>query len=173
MRKCRQVKFIHGKDLDDLENKINQALMEGAELGGIDIPSLIGAVVVTEYVGEIAKTKLDELEEIFGRHVCGECPFFMENPDRRCKWHECERTGKKVLRSSRCCETFYRNEEKYEISEDQGKNERVRFEGRGCRGMAQGVPASGLRQTQWSEQIPTLGMRITVDIPQDATGRVV
>lgn len=173
MRKCRQVKFIRGKDLDDLENKINQALMEGAELGGIDIPSLIGAVVVTEYVGEITKTKLDELEEMFGRHTCGECPFFMENLDRRCKWHECERTGKRVLRSSRCCETFYRNEEEYEISEDQGKNERVRFEGRGCRGMAQGIPASGLRQTQWTEQIQTLGMRITVDIPQDATGRVV
>ena len=172
MRKCKQIKFIQGDNLDDLENKINQYLKDGAELGGIDIPSLIGAVIVTEYVGEIAKTRLDELEETFGRHICGECPFFKENPDRRCKWHMCGGTGRKVLRSSRCCETFYR-EETYEISEDQRENERVRFEGGGCRGVAQGIATSDIRQAQRTEQIPTIGMRIPVGILKDTTGRVI
>lgn len=172
MKKCRQVRFIQGTDLNDLENKINQALLDGAELGGIDIPSFRCALIVTEYVGEIKKTLLDELEEAFGRHTCEECPFFKENTDKRCKWHKCTKTGQKVMKTKSCCADFYRKE-KDEIPENQGKNEGVRLQGRGRRGLAEGIPSSGLRPFQWSEQIPAPGMRIPFDIPQDPGGRIV
>ena len=157
MRLCKQVRFIQGDNLQDLERKLNEALMDGAELGGIDIQSLTGAIIVTEYVGEIKKTLLDELEDEFGRHTCGECPFLKENTDRRCKWHTCEKSGKKVQKSTSCCESYYR-EEKNEIPEDKGEDERIRPARRGCRGVAEGITASGLRPIQWTEQISSIGM---------------
>lgn len=175
MKKCKQVHFIKGKDLKDLENKLNEALMDGAELGCIDIASLTGAIVVTEYVGDIKKTALDELEDELGRHNCSECPFFVESTDKRKKWHTCEK-GKRVQKSSSCCIAYYeliREEETSDLSENQGENERVRLEGRGCRGVAESVTAGGVRQTEWEKQVPTFGMRIPRGIPKDTAGRVV
>lgn len=173
MRLCKQVKFVQGTDIHDLQEKLNKALLNGAELGGIDIASLTGAIVVTEYVGEIKKTLLDELEDQFGHHSCEECPFFVESTDRRKKWHECAKHGKRVMRSSPCCVDYYREEGARDISENQREDERVRCEGRGCRGVAESIPASGIRQAQRTEQIPSSGMRITFDILQDPTGRII
>lgn len=175
MKKCKQVHFVEGKDLKDLEQKLNEALMDGAELGCIDIASLTGAIVVTEYVGDIKKTALDELEDELGRHNCEECPFFVESTDKRKKWHTCEK-GKRVQKSSACCIAYYeliREEETSDLSENQGKNERVRREGRGCRSVAESFTAGGVRQTEWEKQIPTIGMRIPLGIPKDTAGRVV
>lgn len=176
MRKCKQVRFIQGADLNDLERKLNDALMDGAELGGIDIASLTGAVVVTEYVGEIQKTALDELEDELGRHNCEECPFFEESTDKRRKWHICTKHNKKVQKASRCCTAYYeikREEGRSEVSEDQGKNERVRFESRGCRGMAEGITAGRVRPTEWTKQVQTIGMRIPFGILKDTKRRVI
>ena len=173
MRLCKQVDFIQGTDIQDLKEKLNKALLNGAELGCIDIASLTGAIVVTEYVGDIKKTLLDELEDELGRHSCEECPFFVESTDRRKKWHECAKHGKRVMRSSACCVDYYREEGLREISENQGEDERVRCEGRGCSGVAEGVAPSGVRQIEWSEQVPTPGMRIAIDIPQHPTGRII
>lgn len=172
MKKCRQLYFITGADLNDLENKLNEALMDGAELGGIDIASLTGAIVVTEYVGDIKKTALDELEDELGRHNCEECPFFVESNDKRKKWHTCEK-GKRVQKSTPCCIAYYeliREEETSDLSENQGEDERVRLEGRGCSGMAESITTSRIRQIEWEKQIPTLGMRIPFGIPKDSTG---
>ena len=173
MRLCKQVDFIQGTDIQDLKEKLNKALLNGAELGCIDIASLTGAIVVTEYVGDIKKTLLDELEDELGRHSCEECPFFVESTDRRKKWHECAKHGKRVMRSSSCCVDYYREEGLRDLSENQGEDERVRCEGRGCRGMAEGIAPSGVRQTKRTEQVPTLGMRIAIDIPQHSTGRTI
>lgn len=173
MRLCKQVDFIQGTDIQDLKEKLNKALLNGAELGCIDIASLTGAIVVTEYVGDIKKTLLDELEDELGRHSCEECPFFVESTDRRKKWHECAKHGKRVMRSSACCVDYYREEGARDLSENQGEDERVQCEGRGCRGLAQGIAPSGVRQAKWTEQVPTLGMRIAIDIPQDPTGRII
>ena len=174
MRLCKQVDFIRGEDLNDLKSKVNDALMKGAELGGIDIQSLTVAIVKTEVVGEIKKTLLDELEDTFGRHTCAECPFFTESADRRTKWHRCGRTeGKKVQRSTSCCADFYREEGAREIPEDQGKDERVRPSRGGCRGMAQGIPASGVRPLEWSKQVPSVGVRIALGFPPYTDGRVI
>ena len=175
MKKCKQVHFVEGKDLKDLENKLNEALMDGAELGGIDIASLTGAIVVTEYVGDIKKTALDELEDELGRHNCEECPFFVESTDKRKKWHTCEK-GKRVQKSTPCCIAYYeliREEETSDLSENQGKNERVRREGRGRGSLAESVAPSGVRQTKWEKQVPTLGMRVSVGVPKHTAGRVV
>ena len=175
MKKCKQVHFIEGANLKDLESKINEALMDGAELGGIDIASLTGAIVVTEYVGDIKKTALDELEDELGRHNCEECPFFKESTDKRKKWTVCGK-GKRVQKSSCCCIAYYdliRKEETGELSEDQGKNERVRREGRGRSGLAESIPASGIRQIEWEKQIPSVGMRIPRGVLEYSTGRVV
>ena len=175
MKKCKQVHFVEGKDLKDLEQKLNEALRDGAELGGIDIASLTGAIVVTEYVGDIKKTALDELEDELGRHNCEECPFFTESADKRKKWHTCEK-GKRVQKSSACCIAYYdfiREEETSDLSENQGKDERVRLEGRGCRSLAESFTAGGVRQTEWEKQIPTFGMRISVGVPKHTAGRVV
>lgn len=173
MRLCKQVDFIKGTDIQDLKEKLNKALLNGAELGCIDIASLTGAIVVTEYVGDIKKTLLDELEDELGRHSCEECPFFVESTDRRKKWHECAKHGKRVMRSSACCVDYYREEGARDLSENQGEDERVRCEGRGCRGLAEGIAPSGVRQTKRTEQVPTLGMRIAIDIPQHSTGRII
>ena len=173
MRLCKQVEFIQGDDLNDLKSKVNQALMDGAELVNVDTSNLIGTIVVTIYVGEIKKTLLDELEDEFGRHTCGECPLLKENADRRCKWHTCERSGKKVQRSTSCCADFYREEGAREIPEDQGKDERVRPSRGGCRGMAQGIPASGVRPLEWSKQVPSVGVRIALGFPPYTDGRVI
>lgn len=175
MKKCKQVHFVKGTDLSDLENKLNKALMDGAELGGIDIASLTGAIVVTEYVRDIKKTALDELEDELGRHNCSECPFFVESTDKRKKWHTCEK-GKRVQKSSACCIAYYeliREEETSDLSENQGKDERVRLEGRGCGSLAESITAGGVRQTEWSVKVPTFGVRIPRGIPKDTAGRVV
>lgn len=175
MKKCKQVHFVEGKDLKDLEQKLNEALRDGAELGGIDIASLTGAIVVTEYVGDIKKTALDELEDELGRHNCSECPLFVESTDKRKKWHTCEK-GKRVQKSSACCIAYYeliREEETSDLSENQGKDERVRRESRGRGGVAESITAGGVRQTKWEKQIPTFGMRIPRGIPKDTAGRVV
>lgn len=175
MKKCKQVHFVEGKDLKDLENKLNEALMNGAELGGIDIASLTGAVVVTEYVGDIKKTALDELEDELGRHNCSECPFFVESNDKRKKWHTCEK-GKRVQKTTPCCIAYYeslREEAESDLSENQGEDERVRREGRGCRSLAESIAPSDIRQTEWAKQIPTFGMRVSVGVPKDTAGRVV
>ena len=173
MRLCKQVKFVQGTDIQDLQDKLNEALLNGAELGGIDIASLTGAIVVTEYVGDIKKTLFDELEDEFGHHSCHECPFFVESTDRRKKWHECAKHGKRVMKTSSCCADYYREEGLRDLSENQGKDERVRFESRGRGGVAESVTAGGVRQTKWEKQIPTIGMRIPLGIPKDTAGRVV
>lgn len=173
MRLCKQVRFIQGKDIQDLQEKLNEALLNGAELGCIDIASLTGAIVVSEYVGDIKKTLLDELEDEFGHHSCQECPFFVESADKRKKWHECEKHGKRVMKTSSCCVDYYREEAESEISENQREDERVRCEGRGCRGVAESVAPSSVRQIERKEQVPTVGMRIAIDIPQDSTGRTI
>ena len=175
MKKCKQVHFVEGTDLKDLENKLNEALMEGAEFGGVDIASLTGAIVVTEYVGDIKKTALDELEDELGRHNCEECPFFVESTDKRKKWHTCKK-GKRVQKSTPCCIAYYeliREEETSDLSENQGKDERVRRESRGRGGVAEGITAGGVRQTEWSVKVPTFGMRIPRGVPKHTTGRVV
>lgn len=175
MKKCKQVHFVEGKDLKDLEQKLNEALMDGAELGGIDIASLTGAIVVTEYVGDIKKTLLDELEDELGRHNCEECPFFVESTDKRKKWHTCEK-GKRVQKSSSCCIAYYeliREEETSDLSENQGKDERVRREGRGCRSLAESITAGGVRQTEWEIKVPTIGVRIPRGVLEHTAGRVV
>lgn len=161
MRICKQVKFIKGESLDDLQAKLNEALLEGAELKAIDIQTLTGAVIVTEYVGEIQKTELDLLEEEFGCHNCEECPFFKESTDKRRTWHTCTKEGKKVKKTSHCCPAYYkliRKEEARDISKDQREDARVRCEGRGCSGVAEGITASGVRPIQWTEQISSVGM---------------
>lgn len=176
MKKCKQVHFVEGKNLQDLEQKLNEALRDGAELGGIDIASLTGAIVVTEYVGDIKKTLLDELEEELGHHNCAECPYFEESTDKRKKWHTCTKHSKKVQKTSLCCIAYYeliREEETSDLSENQGKDERVRLEGRGCRSLAESITAGGVRQTEWEKQVPTFGMRIPRGIPKDTAGRVV
>lgn len=175
MKKCKQVKTLRAKDLTELETLINKELMEGAELGAIDLALCVAMVVVTEYVGDIKKTLLDELEDELGRHNCSECPFFVESTDKRKKWHTCKK-GKRVQKSSSCCIAYYeltREEETSDLSENQGKNERVRREGRGCRSLAEGITAGGVRQTEWTEQVPTIGVRIPRGIPKDTAGRVV
>lgn len=175
MKKCKQVHFIKGTDLSDLEKKLNEALMDGAELGGIDIASFTGAIVVTEYVGDIKKTALDELEEKLGRHNCEECPFFVESNDKRKKWHTCEK-GKRVQKSTPCCIAYYdliREEAGSDLSENQGEDERVRLESRGCSGVAEGISASGLRQIKRSKQIQTVGVRIPVGVPKHPAGGIV
>lgn len=175
MKKCKQVHFIKGTDLSDLENKLNEALMNGAELGGIDIASLTGAVVVTEYVGDIKKTLFDELEDELGRHNCEECPFFTESADKRKKWQTCGK-GKRVQKTTPCCIAYYENLEKEvasELSDDQGENEGVRCESRGCGGVAESVTAGRIRPTEWEKQVPSVGVRIPLDISQDSTGGVI
>lgn len=175
MRLCKQVDFIQGTDIQDLKEKLNKALLNGAELGCIDIASLTGAIVVTEYVGDIKKTALDELEDELGRHNCEECPFFVESTDKRKKWHTCEK-GKRVQKSSACCIAYYeliREEAESDLSENQGKDERVRPKGRGRGGVAESVTAGGVRQTEWEKQIPTFRVRIPRGIPKDTAGRVV
>ena len=175
MKKCKQVKTLRAKDLTELETLINKELMEGAELGAIDLALCVAMVVVTEYVGDIKKTALDELEDELVRHNCEECPFFVESTDKRKKWHTCEK-GKRVQKSSACCTAYYeliREEETSDLSENQGKDERVRLEGRGCRSLAESFTAGGVRQTEWEKQIPTIGMRIPLGIPKDTAGRVV
>lgn len=176
MRKCKQVHFIHGDSLDDLECKMNGALVEGAEFGGVDITTLTGIIVVTEYVGEIKKTALDELEDELGRHNCAECPFFEESTDRRKKWHSCSKHGKKVQKTSSCCIAYYellREEVESEISEDKGENEGVRREGRGYGSLVKGVTASRIRPAEREVKVPTLGMRIPRSIFRDTERRVV
>ena len=175
MKKCKQVKTLRAKDLTELETLINKELMEGAELGAIDLALCVAMVVVTEYVGDIKKTALDEMEDELGRHNCEECPFFVESTDKRKKWHTCEK-GKRVQKSSACCIAYYeliREEETSDLSENQGKDERVRLEGRGCRSLAESITAGGVRQTEWEKQIPTFGVRIPRGIPKDTAGRVV
>lgn len=175
MKKCKQVKTLRAKDLTELETLINKELMEGTELGAIDLALCVAMVVVTEYVGDIKKTALDELEDELGRHNCSECPFFVESTDKRKKWHTCEK-GKRVQKSSACCIAYYeliREEETSDLSENQGKDERVRLEGRGCGGVAESFTAGGVRQTEWEKQVPTFGMRIPRGIPKDTAGRVV
>lgn len=56
MRTCKQVKDIQGKTFGDLKDKLNEALLEGAEIVAVDIQSLTALITVTEYVGEIKKT---------------------------------------------------------------------------------------------------------------------
>ena len=175
MKKCKQVKTLRAKDLTELETLINKELMEGAELGAIDLALCVAMVVVTEYVGDIKKTALDELEDELGRHNCSECPFFVESNDKRKKWHTCEK-GKRVQKSSACCIAYYeliREEETSDLSENQGKDERVRLEGRGCGSLAESITAGGVRQTEWEKQVPTFGVRIPRGIPKDTAGRVV
>lgn len=175
MKKCKQVKTLRAKDLTELETKLNEALRDGAELGAVDLSLCIAMIVVTEYVGDIKKTALDELEDELGRHNCSECPFFVESTDKRKKWHTCEK-GKRVQKSSACCIAYYeliREEETSDLSENQGKDERVRLEGRGCRSLAESFTAGGVRQTEWEKQVPTFGMRIPRGIPKDTAGRVV
>lgn len=175
MKKCKQVKTLRAKDLTELETKLNEALRDGAELGAVDLSLCIAMIVVTEYVGDIKKTALDELEDELGRHNCSECPFFAESNDKRKKWHTCEK-GKRVQKSSACCIAYYeliREEETSDLSENQGKDERVRLEGRGCRSLAESFTAGGVRQTEWEKQVPTFGMRIPRGIPKDTAGRVV
>ena len=175
MKKCKQVHFVEGKDLKDLEQKLNEALRDGAELGAVDLSLCVAMVVVTEYVGDIKKTALDELEDELGRHNCSECPFFVESTDKRKKWHTCEK-GKRVQKSSACCIAYYetlREEAESDLSENQGKDERVRLEGRGCRSLAESFTAGGVRQTEWEKQIPTFGVRIPRGVPKDTAGRVV
>ena len=175
MKKCKQVKTLRAKDLTELETLINKELMEGAELGAIDLALCVAMVVVTEYVGDIKKTALDELEDELGRHNCEECPFFVGSNDKRKKWHTCEK-GKRVQKSSACCIAYYeliREEETSDLSENQGKDERVRLEGRGCGSLAESITAGGVRQTKWEKQVPTFGMRIPRGIPKDTAGRVV
>lgn len=176
MRKCKQVHFIQGTDLNDLEAKLNEALLEGAELGGIDIASLTGAIIVTEYVGEIKKTALDELEEELGRHNCSECPFFEESTDKRRKWHTCTKEGKKALKDSNCCTAYYeliREEVKSEVSDYQGEDEGEQDECRGCGGIAESISAGGVRQAERKKQVPSTGMRITFGIIQDSAGGII
>lgn len=175
MKKCKQVKTLRAKDLTELETKLNEALRDGAELGAVDLSLCIAMIVVTEYVGDIKKTALDELEDELGRHNCSECPFFVESTDKRKKWHTCEK-GKRVQKSSACCIAYYeliREEETSDLSENQGKDERVRLEGRGCRSLAESFTAGGVRQTEWEKQVPTFGMRIPRGVPKDTAGRVV
>lgn len=175
MKKCKQVKTLRAKDLTELETKLNEALRDGAELGAVDLSLCIAMIVVTEYVGDIKKTALDELEDELGRHNCSECPFFVESTDKRKKWHTCEK-GKRVQKSSACCIAYYeliREEETSDLSENQGKDERVRLEGRGCRSLAESFTAGGVRQTEWEKQVPTFGVRIPRGIPKDTAGRVV
>lgn len=176
MRICKQVKFIKGESLDDLQAKLNEALLEGAELKAIDIASLTGAVIVTEYVGEIQKTELDLLEEEFGCHNCAECPFFEESTDRRKTWHTCTKEGKKVKKTSHCCTAYYellREEGKSEISEDQRDDERVRLEGGRCSGMAESVTASRVRQTKRTVKIPSFGDAISDGAFKDTARRTI
>ena len=175
MKKCKQVHFVEGKDLKDLEQKLNEALRDGAELGAVDLSLCVAMVVVTEYVGDIKKTALDELEDELGRHNCSECPFFVESTDKRKKWHTCEK-GKRVQKSSACCIAYYetlREEAESDLSENQGKDERVRLEGRGCGSLAESFTAGGVRQTEWEKQVPTFRVRIPRGIPKDTAGRVV
>lgn len=156
MKRIKQVQFITG---DDLERIINERLADGDELIAVDIASKTAVLMTTTIVGEIEKTALDELEDAFGRHSCGECPLFNQPTDRRCKWSVCDR-GKKVTKDSRVCTAYYltREEEESEISKDQREDARIRPQGRGCSGVAQGLATSGVRPTQWTEQIPSLGM---------------
>ena len=175
MRICKQVKDIQGETLKDLKDKLNEALLEGAEIVAVDIQSLTALITVTEYVGEIEKTELDLLEEEFGCHNCAECPFFEESTDKRRKWHTCKE-GKRVQKTSRCCSTYYetiRKEVKSEISEDQREDGLLRCEGRGCSGMAEGIKSSGIRPLEWEKQVPTIGTRIPLGILKDTAGRVI
>ena len=175
MKKCKQVKTLRAKDLTELETLINKELMEGAELGAIDLALCVAMVVVTEYVGDIKKTALDEMEDELGRHNCEECPFFTESTDKRKKWHTCEK-GKRVQKTTPCCIAYYeslREEAESDLSENQGEDERVRREGRGCRSLAESIAPSDIRQTEWAKQIPTFGMRVSVGVPKDTAGRVV
>lgn len=175
MRICKQVKDIQGETLKDLKDKLNEALLEGAEIVAVDIQSLTALITVTEYVGEIEKTELDLLEEEFGCHNCAECPFFEESTDKRRKWHTCKE-GKKVQKTSRCCSAYYetiRKEVKSEISEDQREDGLLRCEGRGCSGMAEGIESSGVRPLEWEKQVPTIGTRIPLGILKDTAGRVI
>lgn len=176
MRICKQVKDIQGETLKDLKDKLNEALLEGAELKAIDIQTLTGAVIVTEYVGEIEKTELDLLEEEFGCHNCAECPFFKESTDKRRTWHTCTKEGKKVKKTSHCCSAYYkliREEEKSEISEDQRDDGLLRFESGRRSGMAEGIESSGIRPLEWEKQVPTIGTRIPLGILKDTAGRVI
>lgn len=173
MRVCKQIDFIRGEDLNDLQVKVNEALRNGAELVNVDIPNLIATIIVTVYVGEIEKTLLDELEDEFGRHTCSECPHFRESTDKRKKWHTCEKTGKDVRATSSCCETYYREEGARDLPENKGEDERVRPARRGRGGLAEGITASGVRQAERTEQVPTTGMRFPVSIPAHTNGRVI
>lgn len=175
MKMCKQMELIKGESLDDLQAKMNEALVNGAEFGGLDIASLTGAVIVTKWVGEIKKTLLDELEDSFGCHSCEECPFFEESGDKRRKWHTCSKTGERVLKTSRCCASYYleEKEEKSEVSKNQREDERIRCERGGFSGMAEGIPSSGLRSLEWKEQVPGIGTNLTVNILQDSNGRIV
>ena len=176
MRICKQVKFIKGESLDDLQAKLNEALLEGAELKAIDIQTLTGAVIVTEYVGEIEKKELDLLEEEFGCHNCEECPFFKESTDKRRTWHTCTKEGKKVKKTSHCCSAYYkliREEEKSEVSEDQRDDGLLRFESGRRSGLAEGLKSSGLRQAQRSVKVPSVGTRIPVNVFEDPGRRII
>ena len=176
MRICKQVKFIKGESLDDLQNKLNTALFCGAELKAIDIQTLTGAVIVTEYVGEIKKTELDLLEEEFGCHNCEECPFFEESTDKRKTWHTCTKEGKKVKKTSHCCPAYYkliREEEESEISEDQRDDGLLQCESGRRSGLAEGVKSSGIRPLEWSVKVPTIGEGIPVNVFEDPGRRII
>lgn len=175
MKVCKQVKFVQGISLEDLQNQLNTYLLNGAEVVAMDIQSLTGGVIVTEYVGEIEKTALDELEDEFGHHTCQECPFFEESTDKRRKWQTCEK-GKRVQKSSYCCTAYYetlREEVKSEVSENKGNDGLLRRESRGCGGMAQEIQPGGLRPIEWPKQIPTIGAGIPRGIPKHSGRRTI
>ena len=176
MRTCKQVKDIQSNTLEDLKDKLNEALLEGAEIVAVDIQSLTALITVTEYVGEIKKTELDLLEEEFGCHNCEECPFFEESTDKRKTWHTCAKEGKKVKKTSHCCSAYYeliREEEKSEISENQRDDGLLRFESGRRSGFAEGLKSSGLRQTKRSVKVPSVGTRIPVNVFEDPGRRII
>lgn len=176
MKTCKQVKDIQGNTLEDLKDKLNEALLKGAEIVAVDIQSLTALITVTDYVGEINKTELDLLEEEFGYHNCEECPFFKESTDRRKTWHTCTKEGKKVKKTSHCCPAYYkliRKEEARDISEDQRNDGLLQCESGRRSGMAEGLKSSGLRQTKRSVKVPSVGTRIPVNVFEDPGRRII
>ena len=176
MRTCKQVKDIQSNTLEDLKDKLNEALLEGAEIVAVDIQSLTALITVTEYVGEIKKTQLDLLEEEFGCHNCEECPFFEESTDKRKTWHTCTKEGKKVKKTSHCCSAYYkliREEEESEISEDQRNDGLLQCESGRRSGMAEGLKSSGIRQAKRSVKVPSVGTRTPVNVFKDPGRRII